>query len=464
MAKSKKGKSPKSAGSKNGKSSKSKNSKKGKGSRESGREPPMDAAIQTEPTCVCYICSREFKDYAAVQAHLLLMDHFPPNDVINQQCRACKRTIFIKSVEKHQCCEQKANFIRYIQHESVLKMGPPYRCLLCRSRPFASRIDLSVHIIAYHRPGRDIGCCGLCKFTFQEPPPPAPSKVPTPPAGSNQAAILQYQKDLQLAEEERMCAFENAEIPPGLVDLDRHLKEDHSAAYALLARRALLTKFHLRAAYSCCLCDQVFPNNVEFQAHVLCRHGVDQPIKYDHRICSICKAAFMSEKAFNIHVVTGHQHQLNYLANLWIRREIMVNATDGGQTCGTCWQVFHEDWYLQAHIIAAHTTSDPLVCGWCRQDFTGCSDPIFGFGAFQRHEANHGRYMQERAIELKLCFEPLPEILSEDFSDEAMAAALAKKVEGGKSTGDKSKSKSKGKSKKGKGRSTNSSPKKKKKK
>ncbi|VDK87224.1 unnamed protein product [Dibothriocephalus latus] len=148
------GKSPKGKGS-NGKS----NSPGSKGSKGKNvpEEPPVERGMQTDSGGFCYLCCVDFSDGAAIQAHTLLMDHRPPYDISHQHCRGCKDTVFMKWTEKHKCALAKAAYLRHVSSNVSLPGGPPYRCLFCRSRPFSSRIELTVHLLVYHRPARQPG-------------------------------------------------------------------------------------------------------------------------------------------------------------------------------------------------------------------------------------------------------------------------------------------------------------------
>nr|VZI11586.1 unnamed protein product [Spirometra erinaceieuropaei] len=427
-----------------GKSSSPK-SKSGKssGGKDGGGEPPVETGIQTEPDSFCYLCCVDFSDGAAVQAHTLLMDHEAPYDISHQHCRKCKDTVFMKWSEKHKCCLAKSAFLRYISSNVSLGGGPPYRCLFCRSRPLKSRSELTVHLLAYHRPQRQPGVCGLCTFTFQEPP-QLPPPIPPPPANADEATLRQYDINLKKALGEQMCRFEAAEVAPGLMELDKHCAKTHVPAYTLLLRRELLTQFQLREPFACVICGQVFHSNIEYHAHILCRHGTDAPVKEGLRICAMCSKGVWSEDCFNQHVKRRHEEAIAQMADLWTSQELLMDATDTNQVCTTCWEVLPNPTQLQAHILVAHTTDNPLVCGWCHVEFTDCPDPLIAFPILLNHEKNHARILHRQALESKKTFEPIPEPLNEDFSMEAIAVETTEtKVDTSKSSKSKSSSKKK---------------------
>ncbi|KAM7536240.1 hypothetical protein Aperf_G00000087056 [Anoplocephala perfoliata] len=60
-----------------------------------------------------------------------------------------------------------------------------------RGRTFKSRSDLVVHLLAFHRPGRLRGHCGLCEFAFKETPSGLP-KIPPPPNNAGAQVLAVY--------------------------------------------------------------------------------------------------------------------------------------------------------------------------------------------------------------------------------------------------------------------------------
>lgn len=445
MAKSKK--SPKKA------SKGSKGSSKSKGSKGSP-EPPVESAMQTETEATCYLCCHSFDDHASLQSHLLLMNHFEPYSAVEQKCRVCHKILFVKHVGTHKCCITKGLYMRYVSSESILKQGPPYRCLFCRTEPFGSRIDLSTHLMCFHRPFRQLGCCGQCKFTFSEAVPKSSSLRP-PPNDADDATKEQYELDLI---KERDAQLLSMDIPDSTRELFKHIEEEHNNAFQFLAQKIMSSHCELRMPYSCVICLQIFKTNVEFQTHILARHGVDECIKYTHDICSYCKAGESTDDGFNIHARINHQYELVHNAKVWIDNEIMMNSTDCSTTCCTCWKTFKHSFQLQAHIIQCHTHINPMVCGFCGEDYSTCTDPNFGFAAFVRHEFNHSRELQRVALEMKHNFDPIPDKQEDGFANEDIEAYFKSKLDeqsqksskksnkGSKKSN--SKSKSKGKKKK----------------
>ncbi|VDN42863.1 unnamed protein product [Dibothriocephalus latus] len=314
----------------------------------------------------------------------MLMDHEAPYDISNQHCRKCKETVFMKWSEKHKCCLAKSAYLRLVSSNVSLAGGPPYRCLFCRSRPFSSRSELTVHLLAYHRPQRQPGVCGLCSFTFQEPPPQPPPAIATPPANADEATLREHELNLKKAMGEQMCKFESAEVAPGLLELDAHCAKTHVPAYQLLLRQKLQTEFQLREPFACVMCGQIFHSNVEYHGHILCRHGTDEP------------------------------EAIAELANLWTSQELLMDATDTNQVCTTCWEVLPNPMQLQAHVL-----NHARVLHAQALDFKKTFEPIP---------------------------EPLNEDFSMEAIAAAQAAEAAAKTDTSKS-GSKSKSASKGKKK-----------------
>ncbi len=234
-------KSPK--GSKKGKAGKS-----GKaGGKKKGQvvEPPKDAAVDTTVYFVCCICGETFCDAADLQAHCFLMDHNVQNYNLTQRCRLCGHVGKVLRVGTHRCCKHKAWVFRH-HAAGLLKYGPPMCCLFCRSRRFDCRTDLLIHLLAFHRPHREPGTCGLCQFKFTEPP-PLNVILPPAPKETTEEVLKAYAIECKNAREDAMCGFENAELSEGEVELDRHCKEAHhdTFAHANFGSCVVLNKRHL---------------------------------------------------------------------------------------------------------------------------------------------------------------------------------------------------------------------------
>lgn len=362
---------------------------------------------------MCYFCERTFKDSAAIQAHIVLMNHLPPFDSNQQQCRACKCTVTVRDVEQHKCAVLKTVFLRFVSGVSTIVHGPPYRCLFCRSQSVGSRVDLAMHLLCYHRPHKPPGRCGMCIFTYEEPTPSPSPNVPPLPANATEEQKKEHAKAVRLAVENQMC-----ELPvnptPGLDSLSFHTSTEHTPAYTLWSRRNIMGDSNLRFPYACPICGWVSKTNYAFHAHVICCHGNLSEIQNDLKICAMCGFAAVSDSGLNQHVLMNHTELIKRYGNLWIKRELLMNVTDLATTCGYCWETFRFDFQLQAHLLAAHTTNNPLRCGWCKVDFLSCADPIVGFMIMQHHELNHARTLHEVALRNEYTYEqikdPLPEV------------------------------------------------------
>ncbi|TGZ65050.1 hypothetical protein CRM22_006054 [Opisthorchis felineus] len=393
-------------------------------------EPPIEIAVQTEPATVCYLCMRSFNDSAAIQAHLVLMNHMAPFDCKDQQCRACHTVVNIKDLEHHKCPVMKANFLRLISCPVSLDMGPPYRCLFCRSRPYESRVELAMHLLCLHRPDKPPGVCGMCKFTYDEPPQLPPPNIPALPANADEEKRLAHAKELKAAKEKQMC--EPSDIPtPGLDSLLVHVRNEHVPAYTLWSRRQLLEDSGLRFPYSCPICNWPSKSNYGLHAHILGCHGNASQIRNDLKICSFCGFPAGNDTSLNQHIVFNHTEPLVNLGNLWIRKELMMNVTDPGTTCVYCWQTFRNDFQLQAHLLVVHVTNNVLRCGWCKVDFTSCSDPILACMIMQHHEYNHGLQLHQIALQNQYTLQPLSDPLPEVPDKELLIAARMSLVGGG---------------------------------
>ncbi|KAF5399485.1 hypothetical protein PHET_07568 [Paragonimus heterotremus] len=374
--------------------------------------PPVDNGMQTEETSVCFLCMKSFKDPAAVQAHLVLMNHMAPFNFKEQQCRACKSIVNIKDVEQHKCPVLKANFLRLMSCSVSLDYGPPYRCLYCRSKRCDSRVELAMHLLCYHRPNKPPGHCGMCSFTYEEPPALPPPNLPPLPANADQEKKQTHAQELKIAREKQMCEYSEV-ATPGLDNLRIHISNEHVPAYTLWSRRNILEDSELRFPYVCPLCSWAMKSNYELHAHILGCHGNPSQIQNDLKVCAMCGFTASTDSGLNRHILVNHTEALKRLGNLWIRRELMMNVTDPGTTCIYCWQTFKHDFQLQAHLLVAHVTSHELRCGWCNIEFTSCPDPILGFMIMQHHEYNHGRTLHETALQYKYTCEPLKDPLPE---------------------------------------------------
>ncbi|VDP92364.1 unnamed protein product [Echinostoma caproni] len=211
---------------------------------------PVETGMQTDPTTVCYLCRRHFKDSAAIQSHIVLMNHMGPYNANEQHCRACKSIVMLKDVEAHKCAVLKAVFLRFMSGSTTLDFGPPYRCLFCRSQPCSSRVELAIHLLCYHRPNKPTGRCGMCVFTYEEPAPIPPPNIPPLPANADEEKKKEHAKALKQATEKQMC-----EPPinptPGLDNLKMHVMNEHVPAYTLWSRRNILEDSDLRFPYAC---------------------------------------------------------------------------------------------------------------------------------------------------------------------------------------------------------------------
>lgn len=449
--------SPKSKSPKGGSSKSSPNKKGSPGKKNSPNKktkdtgPPQDAEMQTDPNLVCYLCLRTFKDAAAIQAHIVVMNHMAPYNAKEQHCRVCQSVIMRKDVESHKCAVMKATYLRFMTCSVLLDYGPPYRCLLCRSRPFPSRTDLALHLMCYHRPNKPAGKCGLCLFTYEEPPAlPAPH-IPALPANADEEKKKAYAIELKAATEDLMCEMP-LNTSPGLDSLNDHVMTEHVPAYTLLHRRKILQDTSLRSPYACPICGWQLKSNYAFHAHILCCHGNAAQVENDLMICAMCNFAAVTHEGLNQHVYFNHIGPLKRLGNLWIRKELLMNVTDPGTTCAYCWQDFKYDFQLQAHLLSAHTTNNPLRCGWCKVDFISCPDPILAFMIMQHHEINHGITLHQTALDCNYTYAPLPEPLPEVPDKEQLVQARL-----GLSASSRADSPSKGK--KGKKSPSKSSPK-----
>ncbi|CAH8506352.1 unnamed protein product [Dicrocoelium dendriticum] len=414
--------SPKKSPGKSPASKKSPNKKTSPGRNKQDVGPPVDAQIQTEEHPICFLCLRSFKDSAAIQSHLVLMNHMAPFDVRQQQCRACQTVVNVKDVEQHKCPVLKANYLRLMSCSVTLDYGPPYRCLYCRSTPMGSRVELVMHLLCYHRPNKPAGRCGMCAFTYDEPAVPPPPSIPPLPSNADEEKRLAYAHELKLAKEKQLC--EISDIPtPGLDRLRIHIKNDHVPGYTLWSRRNTLADSCLRFPYACSLCGWALKSNYELHAHVLCCHGNASQIQNDLRVCAMCGFTAANDSGLNQHILANHTTAIRRLGSLWIRRELLMNVTDLATTCIYCWEVFEHSFQLQAHLLVAHVTNNELRCGWCKVEFTSCADPILGFMIMQHHEYNHGRTLHEIALKNNYTVVPLGDPLPEVPDKEVLLAA-----------------------------------------
>lgn len=402
------------------KESKSPTSKGSKGKAEKGSSPPVETSMQTDPCTVCYSCGITFECPADVQAHTQLIKH-EPNLIL--RCVQCKEILEAKWCPTHRCNMRKAMYLNLVTSSLSLKSGAPFRCLFCRSRAFESKSDLIVHLLGFHNSNRQPGHCALCNFTFQEPEPIKVDDLPPPPPDIDEATMTEFKAYKKANIEMRMC--EPKEIEPGMIALDEHLLRCHANYYRFLARMRTKEDIELRAPFACTICGSMCGSNHEFQTHILCRHGVDACIKQDLCICGMCGLGVGTSGNFEIHC-RDHSKELEHLANVWINNELMQESVSCDSVCTFCWETFKTDYALQAHIRLAHTgSSHALICGWCGEDFSNISDPLFAFQILINHEKNHALTLHATALEFKTTSEPLPERLSEDTSDEAMKAAQA---------------------------------------
>lgn len=315
-----------------------------------------------------------------------------------------------------------------------------------------SRSDLVVHLLAFHRPDRPRGQCGLCGFHFEEPPPPPPNtKISPPPPNADLETMKQYRIALKDAELKEMLKLESAELKMGEIKLEKHCATEHSPVYRIVSREAVQEYTHLREPYACFLCRRTYKNNWDFHAHVLCRHGPKSEMRGRFLTCAMCGETSTSEEGFDKHVHTRHIITPQCLADYWTKNELLQEYVCCATTCATCWEIYKEDFELQAHILVAHTAPRFLQCGWCNMDFSSGFEPLDGFLIFLSHEHNHARDLHAVALELHMTAEAMPPALPDDLSKEAVEAALKafgggggdEEANSGKSKG-KDKSKSKG--------------------
>ncbi|CUT98873.1 multidrug resistance associated protein 1 [Echinococcus multilocularis] len=445
-----KGSKGKTKGSKDAAKSKS----KGNGKKVVEETPPVDVAVQTCPNNFCYLCCFQLHDAAAIQSHVLLLSHASQNfgdTDLSHLCRLCHERIPLKWGPTHKCCSLKTSFISCNTSVPALKGGAPFQCLFCRGRPLKSRSDLVVHLLAFHRPGRPRGQCGLCDFHFEElPPSPLTTKIPPPSPNADLETVKQYRIALRDAELSELLKLESAELKLGEIELEKHCATDHNPVYRIVSREAVQEYTHLREPYACFLCHRIYKNNWDFHAHVLCRHGQKSELRGRLLICAMCGEASSSEEGFDKHVHTRHVLAPQCLADYWTRNELLQEYVCCATTCATCWEIYEEDFELQAHILVAHTAPRFLQCGWCNTDFSGGFEPLDRFLIFLNHEHNHARGLHAAALELRMTAKAMPPALPDDLSKEAVEAAL--RALGGGSGDDevksgKSKSKDKSKSK-----------------
>ena len=423
----------------------------------------MDAVVQTCPNNFCYFCCFQLREEAAVQSHVFLLSHSPQGfgDLdFRHLCRLCRERVPLKWGPTHKCCGLKTTYITRNTSAPLLQGGPPFRCLLCRGRAFKSRSDLVVHLLAYHRPNRPRGQCGLCEFKFEEPP-PNPPKIPPPPQNAEPEKIREYKKALLEAELNELIKPESGEPKPSDLKLERHCATEHNPLFRVVSRKTVNQSSDLREPYTCFLCQRGYKNNWDYHAHILCRHGIGSELRGRLMACAMCGETSASEDAFDKHVHSRHTLQIQCLADFLEKNELLQNYVCCATTCAFCWERFNEDFELQAHIVAAHTSPKFLQCGWCKMEFGDEIDPLDAFLIFLSHEHNHARELHATALETHMTRKAMPPSMPDDFSKEAVEASLkalagdggdeeakSKGKEKSKSKGSKEKSKSKSKGKK----------------
>ncbi|KAM7536771.1 hypothetical protein Aperf_G00000087179 [Anoplocephala perfoliata] len=426
--------------SKEGKVSKDKSgdSKQSSKSKAGGKKSPEEASIsvnvsvQTCPNNFCYLCCYQLVSDSDIQSHVLLLAHAPlkfGDTELSHTCRHCREHVPLKWGPTHKCCSLNSIYIGRNCRSPVIQGGPPNRCLLCRGRAFKSRSDLIVHLLAFHRPDRPRGHCGLCEFTFEEAS-PGPPKIPPPPNNAEAQVMREYKKALRKAELREMLTMEAGELKPDEGRLEQHWTLKHAPLYRLISRRVVHEDSRLRAPYACLLCHRIYKNNWDFHAHILCRHGVKSNLESNLFTCAMCLENSNSEVDFDKHVQFQHCDKIQCLANFLLSNEMFMDVSDCSTTCYVCWECFEEDFELQAHLLTAHCSSCFLRCGSCELDFSGGLSPLDSFLIFLNHERNHARELHLTALDMHMTVKAMSEALPDDMTKESVVISSLKALTG----------------------------------
>ncbi|KAM7536330.1 hypothetical protein Aperf_G00000087201 [Anoplocephala perfoliata] len=397
-----------------------------------GKKSPEEASIsvnvsvQTCPNNFCYLCCYQLVSDSDIQSHVLLLAHAPlkfGDTELSHTCRHCREHVPLKWGPTHKCCSLNSIYIGRNCRSPVIQGGPPNRCLLCRGRALKSRSDLIVHLLAFHRPDRPRGHCGLCEFTFEEASPGLP-KIPPPPNNAEAQVMREYRKALRKAELREMLTMEAGELKPDEGRLEQHWTLKHAPLYRLISRRVVHEDARLRAPYACLLCHRIYKNNWDSHAHILCRHGVKSNLESNLFTCAMCLESSNSEVDFDKHVQFQHCDKIQCLANFLLSNEMFMDVSDCSATCYVCWECFEEDFELQAHLLTAHCSSCFLRCGSCELDFSGSLSPLDSFLIFLNHEHNHARELHLTALDMHMTVKAMSEALPDDMTKESVVASL----------------------------------------